>query len=269
VTSAVIPKSRSRISPFYLLVALLALMLAWTGVTVAGHVLAPRRTTPVYNPPVLAGQWIPGFCSAGFYARHGDTIVLTTSPHCAGVGVVAHDPGTNVLEGVLGPTAQDPTCPYAGHTCAASDMNYLIVAPGRIPWGHLNVVDMGTAGYRVIAAGTQALSCADITIGDPIEIDGRGVYRSGTVAEKGQNLFPANEDGSYFPCMVASHIQVGPGDSGGSVLVRGLPAGETSRSYGGNLGFTPLSEGLAELGLQLCTTPDCDQRLRSGPSLRP
>jgi hypothetical protein len=32
----------------------------------------------------------------------------------------------------------------------------------------------------------------------------------------------------------------------------------TSRSFGGYLGFTPLAEGLEQLGLELCTTPDCD-----------
>ena len=161
------------------------------------------------------------------------------------------------MRGVFGPPARDATCPYAGHTCAASDLNYLIVAVDRIPWGHLNVVDMGTAGYRVIAAGTRALACPDIAVGDPVEIDGRNTYRSGSVVEKGDNLKPAAEDGSYFPCMIASQIQVGVGDSGGVVLVRGIPAGVTSRSFGGSLGFTPLAEGLAELGLTLCDTPDC------------
>lgn len=247
---------RTRIRPLRLLtVILLGLIVGIGSFGIVRALTTPRRTTPVYNPPVLAGQWIPGYCSAGVYARQGDTIVLTTSGHCAGQGVVAHDPGTNILEGVFGPTARDASCPYSGHTCAASDMNYLIVVADRIPWGHLNVVDLGTAGYRLIGAGTAALSCADIAIGDPIEIDGRGVYRSGTVAEKGQNL--NSQDGSYFPCMVASYVQVGSGDSGGTVLVRGLPAGVTSRSYGGNLGFTPLAEGLAELGLVMCTTPDC------------
>jgi hypothetical protein len=57
--------------------------------------------------------------------------------------------------------------------------------------------------------------------------------------------------------MIAARIQVEAGDSGGAVLVRGIPAGVTSRSYGGLLGFTPLAEGMAELGLDLCTTPDC------------
>ena len=77
------------------------------------------------------------------------------------------------------------------------------------------------------------------------------------MAEKGENLFPANEDGSYFPCMIAAYVPTGSGDSGGAVLVRGIPAGVISRSFSGNLGFTPLAEGLAELGLTLCTTPDC------------
>ena len=38
------------------------------------------RTTPVYDPPVLAGQMVT--CTAGFYARRGETIVLTISDHC-------------------------------------------------------------------------------------------------------------------------------------------------------------------------------------------
>jgi len=77
------------------------------------------------------------------------------------------------------------------------------------------------------------------------------------VTGKGQNLQPPAQDGSYFPCMIVSDLQVGGGDSGSVVLVRGIPAGVSSRTFGGNLGFTPLAEGLAELGLDLCTTPDC------------
>jgi hypothetical protein len=239
-----------------LIVAVAGLLLGIGAFAAVSALITPRRTTPVYDPPVLAGQQIPGFCSGGFYARHGDTIVLTTTPHCASEGWVAHDPGGTML-GVFGPTAQDATCPYPGHTCAASDMNYLVVAADRIPWGHLNVVDLGTAGYRVIPPGTRPLACADIAIGDPVEIDGRNIYRSGTVAEKGENLHPQAQDGSYFPCMIASAVQIGGGDSGGAVLVRGIPAGVISRSYAGSLGFTPLAEGLTELGLDLCATPDC------------
>jgi hypothetical protein len=58
--------------------------------------------------------------------------------------------------------------------------------------------------------------------------------------------------------MVITDIVVQYGDSGGSVLLNGLPAGSTSRDIGGHLGFTPLAEGLDNLGLVLCTTPDCD-----------
>ena len=76
------------------------------------------------------------------------------------------------------------------------------------------------------------------------------------MTEKGQNL--NDQDGAYFPCMILSDVQVATGDSGGAVLVRGTPAGVISRSFGGTLGFTPLAEGLAQLGLELCTTPDCD-----------
>ena len=239
----------------FVIVALVGLLLGIGTFSIVSAVTQPRRTTPVYEPPVLAGQQLWGACAGGFYARRGDTIVLTSTGHCTTEGTVAYDPDGTTVRGVFGPAARDASCPYPGHTCAASDMNYLVVAPDRIPWGHLNVVDLGTAGYRVIPPGTRPLACADIAIGDLVEIDGRNRYRSGTVAEKGDNLHPG--DGSYFPCMIAAHIQVGTGDSGGAVLVRGIPAGVSSRSFGGSLGFTPLAEGLAQLGLELCTTPDC------------
>ena len=37
----------------------------------------------------------------------------------------------------------------------------------------------------------------------------------------------------------------------------GQPAGIAAREFGGKLGFTPLGEGFADLGLTLCTDPDC------------
>jgi len=248
--------ARARVRPLRLLIVALAGLLLGAGAFwIVSAATQPRRTTPVYDPPVLAGQQLWGACAGGFYARHGTTIVLTSTGHCTSEGIVAYDPDGTTVRGVFGPAARDASCAYPGHTCAASDLNYLVVAVDRIPWGHLNVVDLGTAGYRVIAPGTKPLACADIAVGDLVEIDGRNTYRSGTVAEKGDNLHP--EDGAYFPCMIAAHIQVGVGDSGGAVLVRGIPAGVTSRSFGGWLGFTPLAEGLAQLGLDLCTTPDC------------
>jgi hypothetical protein len=218
--------------------------------------LPPTRTTPVYDPPVLAGQPLWGQCSAGFYARRGSTIVLTSTGHCTAEGTIATDPDGTGVRGVFGPAARAATCDRPGKTCAASDMNYLVVAEDRIPWGRLNLVDMGAGGYRELAPGTPALGCDDVAIGDPVEINGRDRFRTGTVAEKGSNDFP--EDGMYFPCMIAAGIDVGTGDSGGAVLVRGLPAGVVSRSFGGTLGFTPLAEGLEQLGLVLCTTPRCD-----------
>ncbi len=236
-------------------VVLLGLLLGVAVFSIVRAVTQPRRSTPVYDPPVLAGQQLWGACAGGFYARRGDAIVLTSTGHCTSEGTVAYDPDGTTVRGVFGPAARDASCPYPGHTCAASDLNYLVVAVDRIPWGHLNVVDLGTAGYRIIPPGTRPLACADIAIGDQVEIDGRNTYRSGTVAEKGEYLHP--EDGAYFPCMIGARVQVGVGDSGGAVLVRGIPAGVTSRSFGGWLGFTPLAEGLAQLGLELCTTPDC------------
>jgi len=244
------------VRPRRLLIVILAGLLLGIGIFWAvSTATQPRRTTEVYDPPVLAGQQLWGACAGGFYARRGDTIVLTSTGHCTTEGTVAYDPDGTTVRGVFGPAARDPSCPYPGHRCASSDLNYLVVAPDRIPWGHLTVVDLGTAGYRTIPPGTRPLACADIAIGDLVEIDGRNTYRRGAVAEKGEYLHP--EDGSYFPCMIAAQIQVGVGDSGGAVLVRGTPAGVTSRSFGGWLGFTPLAEGLAQLGLELCTTPDC------------
>lgn len=246
----------ARVRPKGLLIVVLAgLLLAIGSLSIISAVTQPGRTTPVYDPPVLAGQQLWGACAGGFYARRGETIVLTSSGHCTTEGTVAYDPDGRTVRGVFGPAARDASCPYPGHTCASSDINYLVVAADRIPWGHLNVVDLGTAGYRIIPPGTRPLSCPEIAIGDLVEINGRNAYRRGTVAERGEYLHA--EDGSYFPCMIAARIQVGVGDSGGAVLVRGIPAGVTSRSFGGWLGFTPLAEGLAQLGLELCTAPDC------------
>ena len=256
VTRVARTSARGRVRPLRLLIVVMAGLLLGIGIFwTVSTATQPRRTTLAYNPPVLAGQHLWGLCSGGFYARHGDAIVLTSTGHCTSEGTVAYDADGTTVRGVFGPAARDASCPYPGHTCAASDLNYLVVAVDRIPWGHLNVVDLGTAGYRTIPPGTRPLACADIAIGDPVEIDGRNVYRNGTVTEKGEYLHP--EDGDYFPCMVAAHIQVDVGDSGGAVLVRGIPAGVTSRSFGGWLGFTPLAEGMAALGLDLCTTPDC------------
>jgi hypothetical protein len=58
--------------------------------------------------------------------------------------------------------------------------------------------------------------------------------------------------------MIIADIEGHYGDSGAAVLINSLPAGTTSRVIGGFLAFTPLAEGLANLGLVLCATPDCD-----------
>jgi hypothetical protein len=248
------------------IVALAGVLLGVVSFQLVRAVTTPHRTTPVYEPPVLAGQQLWGACAGGVYARRGATIVLTSTGHCASPGTVAHDPDGVSVRGTFGEPARDATCPYPGHTCASSDINYLVVASDRIPWGHLNVVDLGTAGYRVIAEGTRPLGCADVAIGDQVEIDGRDTYRQGKVIEKGDNLKDPKFDGAYFPCMIVADISVASGDSGGVVLVRGIPAGVTSRSFGGYLGFTPLAEGLAQLGLELCTTPDCGLEPPTGAS---
>ena len=251
----VAPSRRSR----RLAAAAVVVAILVVGTALAWVVMAPSGSTPAGDPPVLAGRQLWGSCAGGFYARRGETIVLTSSAHCAVEGTTATDPDGTGVRGVFGPPAVLDPCPHAAtHTCRPSDMNYLIVAPDRIPWGRLDVVDLGEGGERIIAAETAPLSCADLAAGDRVEINGRDIFRSGTVAEIGEYLHDPSADGDYFPCMIASaDVEVGVGDSGGAVLVRGLPAGVTSRSFGGRLGFTPLAEGLEALDLELCTTPDC------------
>jgi hypothetical protein len=212
-----------------------------------------ERTTTRFDPPVWAGQNVPGACSGGFYARNAAGIVLTIVGHCAKPGDTLRD-GAGRIIGTFGPLAELPDCP-AGRFCAPSDFLALQLADAWIPRGHLNLVDMGAGGYRTIAAGTRPLACADIRAGDRVEVDGREHYRTGTVLSIAPYEF---ETDTMFPCMVVADIDAVVGDSGGAVLVNGLPAGVVSRSIGGRLGFTPLAEGLVTLGLELCTTPDCD-----------
>jgi hypothetical protein len=214
------------------------------------------RTTARFDPPVWAGQLVPVPCATGgFYARQHETIVLTISAHCA-----AAKPGATLLDanggpaGVFGPPASFDDCP-AGRFCAPSDFATLAIAADRIPWGHLNVVDLGAGGYRTIASGTRPLACSDMRVGDHAEVDGLEHYRSGRVVAIGPYDY---ETDTIFPCMVITDIESYLGDSGGAVLVNGLPAGTTAREISGYLAFTPLAEGLENLGLALCTTPDCD-----------
>jgi len=217
-----------------------------------------RRTSPVYDPPVLAGQYLANGCSAGVYAKRADgTVVLTVTGHCLSEGQAV-----NAVDGRLVGHASGPdnwaTCDKPGKTrCAGSDMAYVTVTPAMIPWGRLNQVDLGAGGYRTIEAGTRPLACADIHAGDAIAFDGNDIYRTGHVYA--QEVYDFAGDGAYFPCMVLTDAPGMSGDSGGLVLANGAPAGVASRVFGasGLMGFTPLADGLADLGLTMCDTPNC------------
>lgn len=212
------------------------------------------RTTARFDPPVWAGQNGPaGYCPGGFYARRGQTIVLTISAHCATPGASLRAADGHLI-GVYGQRAQFTDCP-AGRFCAPSDFLAMALTPAYIPWGHLNMVDMGAGGYRTFEPGTRPMGCGDIAIGDAVEIDGREHYRTGKVLKNAPYDAPPD---TIFTCMVLGDIQVIHGDSGASVLIDGRPAGVVSRQFDGQLGFTALAEGLDNLGLTLCTTPDCD-----------
>ena len=255
MNEALRPRLRARIVhliTFTLLAVLLMLVGLW-GLATWRDRDQTSRTTARFDPPVWAGQNVPGACSGGFYVRDDDTIMLTIVAHCARPGTSLRD-ATGRLIGIFGPMAELEDCP-AGRFCAPSDILTLELASDRIPWGHLNVVDMGAGGYRTIAAGTPALSCADIHEGDQVEVNGREHYRSGKVIEIGPYQHPTDAN---FPCMVVADIRGTFGDSGAAVMVNGLPAGTVSRVINGLVAFTPLAEGLGNLGLVLCTTPDCD-----------
>jgi len=244
-----------------LIVVLVAIVVAEVGYWAAAAIRERGetvRTTPRFDPPVWAGQNVPGACSGGFYARRDDTIVLTIVGHCAIPGATLRDAGGRLI-GVFGKLAQLSDCPV-NRFCSPSDFLTLELAADRIPWGHLNAVDLGAGGYRTIDVGTRPLACGDITVGDRIEVDGREHYRAGAVT--GSFRYEYDTD-TIFPCMVVTDIPVVTGDSGAAVLVNGVPAGITSRRIGTSLGFTPLAEGLDNLGLTLCTTPDCERSPQS------
>ena len=235
--------------------ALLVAATAVLGVALMRDRAETARTAPRVDPPVWAGQNVPGCGTGGFYARDQREVVLTIAPHCfhSKPGTSMFDPDGRLV-GVFGSLAELPDCP-AGRFCAPADIIPLVLPPDRIPWGHLNLVDMGAGGYTTISPGTQPLTCADIHPGDHVELNGRERYRSGTVIEVGRYEHATD---TIFPCMVVTDIEGGSGDSGSAVLVDGLPGGTVSRLIGRYLAFTPLAEGLANLGLVLCTTPDCD-----------
>jgi len=219
-------------------------------VVIAGAARAIIRTTPIYDPPVLAGQMVA--CTGGFYAHRGTTLVLTISDHCYDRANPPRDAVGRQI-GTYGADARRAGCP-AGRTCAGSDIVELILTPDHIPWGHLNVVDLGPGGYRTIAPDSRPLSCADLRVGASVETDGRALYRSGRIVAVGPYEFPTDTN---FPCMAVTDLDAAVGDSGGAILTDGQPAGIAAREFEGKLGFTPLAEGLADLGLTLCTDPDC------------
>ncbi len=243
-----------------LILSALGLTISFTVLWLARTITAPTRPGPddpatAFTPPVLAGRGIDGGGrSGGVYARRGNDIVLTTTSHSIPPGAVPRGPG-GVVIGTFAQPAFTPDCPDASHRCMESDMSPIVLKPDAIPWGHLNVIDLGSGGQRIVRPGTQPLTCAAIRVGDRVEVAGSGGYAVGTVIRKSPYLLGRDRDA--FPCMIVTRVLGRTGDSGGIVLVNGAPAGVASRSFGGLLAFTPLAEGLDALGLTLCTTPDC------------
>jgi hypothetical protein len=222
--------------------------------------LAIRASSTMSGPPhvpqdpdrsVMAGHEISYPCYGNFYARHGTTVVLLGVSHCRGAeGSVAVDATGQVL-GTWGPNAPSVACPTLDHLCPAADMAYIALAPDRVPWGRLDLVGLGSAGMRDLG-GRAPLRCGEIAVGDRVEINGIAGYRTGTVT-----AIAGTEGGPGVACMVHTDIPVTVGDSGGPVLVNGVPGGISTSGFGGLLGFASLGEGLAALGLTLCVDPEC------------
>jgi hypothetical protein len=252
------PRIHARRVVFLLLVAVLL-----GGLLVVANTLREVvRTSPIYDPPVLAGQVVA--CTAGFYAHRGSTLVLTISDHCYDRANPPRDSAGRLI-GTFGADARRADCP-AGRTCAGSDIVELILAPDHVPWGHLDQVDLGPGGYRTIGHDARPMSCADLRVGSAVEMDGRGLYRSGRIVGVQPYEFATDV---IFPCMALTDLDTATGDSGAAVLADGQPAGIAAREFDGKLGFTPLAEGLADLGLTLCTDPDCGLSRPAGTSSAP
>src|SRR4051794_25849022 len=108
-TTASRSRLRARRIVFVVLVAvllggLLAFVIALRGLV---------RTSPIYDPPVLAGQLVT--CTAGFYAHRGSTIVLTISDHCYDRANPPRDAAGRLI-GTYGADARRADCP-TGRTC--------------------------------------------------------------------------------------------------------------------------------------------------------
>src|SRR5690349_3022376 len=250
---------RARRVVFLLLVAVLLGVLLVIANTFREYI----RTSPIYDPPVLAGQVVT--CTAGFYAHRGPTVVLTISDHCYDRANPPRDAAGRLI-GTYGADARRTAgCPV-GRTCAGSDIVELVLTPDHVPWGHLDQVDLGPGGYRTIAPDARPLSCADLRVGSAVEMDGRTLYRSGRIVAVQPYEFATDVN---FPCMALTDLDTAVGDSGAAMLADGQPAGIAAREFDGKLGFTPLAEGLTDLGLTLCTAPDCDLERPTGASAAP
>lgn len=93
---------------------------AYLAVSVMRDRAETTRTTARFDPPVWAGQNVPGACSGGFYARDRQTIVLTIVAHCATPGATLRG-SDGRLVGIFGRAAELSNCP-AGRFCSPSEL---------------------------------------------------------------------------------------------------------------------------------------------------
>ena len=144
---------------------LLAVSAAIVVTSVVRTVMRPRRATAVYDPPVLLASSSGDACAGGFYARHGDTIVLTSTGHCTKRGHRRLRRGPRDGPRRLRPGRTRRHVPV-------SQEEVRIVRPelprgrrGPHPVGPSERGGPGHGRLRVIPAGTRPL-VSDIAIGD-------------------------------------------------------------------------------------------------------
>src|SRR3712207_8725989 len=59
----------------------------------------PPRSTLFPYTTLFRSLW--GSCAGGFFARRGDTVVVTSSAHCAAEGTTAYEPDGRTVRGVF------------------------------------------------------------------------------------------------------------------------------------------------------------------------
>ena len=100
-------------------------------------------------------------------------------------------------------------------------------------------------------------ACDDIAIDDPIELNGRNVYRTGRSPRRASTSTPSSRTARTSRACSRHGSRSGRATPAAWCSSAGFPRASRRAASAGTSASRPLAEGLAELGLDLCTTPDC------------